>query len=239
MCGACISRCPIGAISYGESAVITDRKKCTGCGACVPACYFDARAIEGTVKTAAEVLEVALKDKKMYARTGGGLTLSGGDPTMQPDFSEALLKLAKHNKLNTCMESCGQTNWDILERLLKYTDILFFDIKTLDPLKHKEGTGTGNAVILENAKKAAAVVKDMRVRCPMIPGFNDSPEDVKAIADFVTKELRLPSDHFTILKYNKYAEGKYDKLDREDEVKHLEPQTEDYMDALNAVIESA
>jgi pyruvate formate lyase activating enzyme len=237
-CGNCINDCPNGAIRIGEHYVITDRTKCTGCGNCVDACPVGARVIEGRYMTVGEIMDVVLKDRKMYEKNSGGLTLSGGDATMQPDFSAALLQSAKAHGLHTVIETCGYTKWEVLERLLRSTDFLFYDIKTLDSERHREGTGFGNELILENAVNAAKMMPEMHVRCPMIPRFNDSKEDVDALARFVTEELKLPAENFTILRYNKYAEDKYARLDRDEGRTLFEPQSPEYMEMLNAVIHS-
>jgi len=237
-CGACISICRSEANVLREKSVLINRDKCTGCGACVERCLPAARKLEGTAITPEEVMAVVMKDKAMYKTSGGGITLSGGDPVMQPQFSLALLKKSKENGLHTAMETCGYTKWENLENLLKYTDYLFYDIKTIDREHHKTGTGCDNQLILENAIKAVAVVRDMHVRCPMIPGFNDTEESVASIAKFVSKELRLPAERFTLLRYNKYAEGKYERLDRENEMPLLEPQATEYMVGLESIIRS-
>jgi pyruvate formate lyase activating enzyme len=237
-CGVCIDHCPANAIQLIEAYTITDRSKCTGCGICAEICPADARKTEGKRMRVGEVMEVVLKDRKMYEKSCGGLTLSGGDPIMQPDFSLAVLKTAKTCGLHTVLETCGYTKWGILEELLRYTDFLFFDIKAFDSDRHRQGTGFGNELILENAVKAARMLQEVHVRCPMIPSFNDAKEDVEAIVRFIITEMKLPAENFTILRYNKYAEDKYDRLDRTEGRLHLEPQSPEHMDALNAVIGS-
>jgi pyruvate formate lyase activating enzyme len=186
-----------------------------------------------------DIVTVVLKDRAMYNKSGGGLTLSGGEPTMQPEFSLALLRACREEGLHTAIETCGQTKWERLRELLHYTDYLFYDIKTLDSEKHRKGAGTGNERILENARKAAQIeTLHMHVRSPMIPGYNDSKEDVTTIARFVTEELGLRSDRYTILRYNKYAEGKFSRLGRTAEQIHLEPQPVEYIESLNDIIRS-
>jgi pyruvate formate lyase activating enzyme len=237
-CGSCVSACPAGAIESDALCAVTDRRKCTGCGICAEVCPTEARKLEGKRISAQEVIDVVLKDRSLYAKSNGGLTVSGGDPTMQPKFAHAILRLAKEHGLHTAIETCGHTDWKILEELLRYTDYLFYDIKTMNPEKHRHGTKYSNALILKNAVKAAQTIQEMHVRCPLIPSFNDSPEDVNAIAEFVVKELKLPYNRFTLLRYNKYAESKYKRLDRESEVLHLEPQSPEMLDKLYAVIGS-
>ena len=235
-CGACASVCPHGANRIAGASATLDRKLCNGCGACVKPCPPAARKLEGKLMTADEVMATVMKDKAIYKTSGGGITLSGGDPTMQPEFALALLRKSRGSGLNTALETCGHTSWDVLKSLLEYTDFLLFDIKTMDSQRHRTGTGHGNELILENAKKASALDLAMTVRSPMIPGFNDSKEDVEAIARFVTSELMLPAGRLSLLRYNKYAEGKYERLDRDNERPRFEPQPQEYMDELTAIL---
>jgi pyruvate formate lyase activating enzyme len=238
-CGACVNICPVQASSISAAGVVIDRDKCTGCGSCVDSCPAGARVLEGEYMTVDQVMEVVRKDAAMYRTSGGGITLSGGDPTMQPRFALGLLKKSKELGLHTAIETCGHTSWDVLRSLIDYTDWLFFDIKSMDSERHRQGTGYGNERILENARKAAALNGTMMVRTPMIPGFNDTKDDVEAILRFVTGELGLPAENFSLLRYNKYAEGKYERLDREKGRQCLEPQTPEYMDSLNEIIRAA
>ncbi|MCL1828835.1 MAG: glycyl-radical enzyme activating protein [Oscillospiraceae bacterium] len=236
LCGECISACPSGANTRGEKSVLIDRKKCSGCGKCVDSCPPAARKPAGNHMTAEEVMSVVIKDKAMYKKSGGGITLSGGDFTMQPEFSLALLKMSREMGLHTAAETCGHAKWEILESLLGYTDYLFYDIKMMDPERHKKGTGHDNRLILDNAVKTARMPVEMHIRCPMIPGFNDTPENVAAVLHFVVNDLKLPKERFTLLRYNKYAEGKFERLDREEETPRFEPQSPEYMQELEAVI---
>jgi pyruvate formate lyase activating enzyme len=153
-----------------------------------------------------------VKDVSYYQNTGGGVTLSGGEPLLQPEFAVEILKKCKDLGINTALETCGQVPWRVLEEALAYTDFVLYDIKQMDAAKHKSGTGSSNELILENARKVAAL-KPMRVRVPLIPGFNSFREDVEAIARFVKTEL--PSVAIDLLAYNKMGESKYARLGRE------------------------
>jgi pyruvate formate lyase activating enzyme len=211
LCGRCVAACPEGASSIVDGICVIDRKKCSGCGTCVEVCSNDARTLMGRWASVDEVMSEVLRDKRFYANSGGGVTLSGGDPTAQPRFALALLQACKAAGLHTAIETCGCTSWRVFSRLLEHVDLVLFDIKHLDSGKHREGTGRPNALILENAARIARS-KPMRVRVPVIPGFNDSPEAIRAIARFVREELgALEID---LLPYNRMGESKYEFLGR-------------------------
>jgi len=241
LCGACIEVCPTGANSITGGKLEIDRKKCNGCGACVKRCRIRARSLQGKTWTVGEVLEVVVKDTGHYRKSGGGVTLTGGEPSSQHKFAYEILKAIKSKGISTAMETCGFVRWEVLAELLQYVDYLLYDIKTLDPAKHKEKTGVDNKIILENAVKASEVMRAkngfMHVRTPLIPGYNDSRQNVTEIAGFVNEKLHLSvrCGHYTILRYNKYAEGKYDRLGLEVKA-HYEPQPEEYIKELNEML---
>lgn len=235
LCGRCIKVCGTGASILSELGSAIDRDKCIGCGQCVEACYANARVLAGKEMSLEEVMDVVLKDKVMYNNSQGGVTVSGGDPTMQPEFTLQLLRRCKEQGLHTAIETCGFTPWTILKTLLEYTDLVLFDIKCLDPKKHFNATGKDNNLILDNVRKVARE-KTMQVRVPLIPGFNDSPEDVKALLNFVKEQLGLSGSNITLLRYNNFGEAKYDRLNRESARPSGEPQTEQYMNLLQAII---
>lgn len=210
-CGKCVVTCPSQAsIIRGNSASII-RGKCTGCGKCVSTCPAEARLLVGKRVTAREVVREVLKDKKFYIRSGGGVTLSGGEPTAQPDFALSILRQCKEAGLHTAIETCGFVSWPVLQELLKYIDLILFDIKCLDPAKHKQGTGVSNDLIIDNAGKLAQI-KPMRVRVPLIPAFNASVDEINKIVTFARQELKLIN--IDLLSYNKLGEGKYEQLGR-------------------------
>lgn len=226
-CGECVKACPNGASILSETSVIIDRNKCTGCGKCVDVCPAQARSLAGKSLTVDEVMVEILRDKKFYDESGGGVTLSGGEPSVQFEFAVDILQRCKKEGIHTALETCGCVSWQILQQLLEYTDLVLFDVKCIDPKKHHEATGQFNELILENAKKIARL-KPMRVRVPLIPGFNDSEEEIKTIVEFVRRELG--SIEIDLLQYNILGEGKYSRLDRKCD--HFNPQSEEFLKAL-------
>jgi pyruvate formate lyase activating enzyme len=232
VCGRCVSECENGAISLSEECSVTDSSKCLCCGRCIEICPNEARKLSGTEMTAGEVVKVVLKDLKFYETSGGGVTLSGGEATFQPEFAIAILEACKRSGLHTAIETCGHTSWEVLERFLGCTDLVLFDIKHMDDKAHREGTGISNEKILQNAAKLAKV-KAMRIRVPLIPGFNDSEENVRKIAAYAAT---LPNEvAVDLLAYNPLGEGKYESLGK-GAVEHKEVQDEEYIENLKEVV---
>lgn len=232
-CGRCIAACPGGANSLSTACVIVDRSKCTGCGKCIEVCPNEARQLVGRYMTVNEVMKEVLKDIRFYQNSGGGVTLSGGDPVAQAGFALAILKRCKEAGLHTVLETCCYTDWSVMEKLLEYTDLVLLDIKHVDEAKHREGTGSPNIIIIENARRIAKL-KALRIRMPLIPGFNDSIEHVRQLARFVRKELGFVD--IELLPYNKLGEAKYERLDRTRP--QYEIQEEEYVQELKDIIVS-
>ena len=182
-CMACVKACPLGCHKITESGHVFDRSACIACGKCAETCYSDALSLAGEVKTVDEVITEVMKDKVFYENSGGGMTLSGGEPLMQIDFTLALLKAAKENGLHTCIETCGFTKAENIEKIAPYIDIFLYDFKESDPKRHKEYTGVSNELILSNLKLLDSLGCKSVLRCPIIPGLNDRDEHFKAIAD--------------------------------------------------------
>jgi len=181
-CGRCIDACPNGLHRFtGEGGHQIDRTLCTACGACAAACA-GALSLVGKKMTIDAILKEVMKDRAFYRHSGGGMTLSGGEPLMHPEFTLALLKGAKEAGLHTCIETSGYARPADIEALLPYVDIFLWDIKECDPQRHKAYTGVSNERILENLRlinsRGAAII----LRCPIIPGMNDRAEHFAFIA---------------------------------------------------------
>jgi len=229
-CGLCVSACKTGAASIIDNVSAIDRDRCIVCGKCAEVCPNEAREVIGYEVTVDEVMAEVLRDKAFYKNSGGGVTLSGGDPTFQPEFSLEIFRRCKEEGLHTVLETCGCASWSTLEKLLEYVDFVLFDIKMVRADKHVTGTGVMNDVILENAKKVAAC-RPVMVRVPLIPGFNDSESDIRDIVDFV--RANMGETEIELLRYNKLGECKNNYLDREPV--HLTEQTEEYFEKLKSI----
>lgn len=172
-CGACMERCPEDALNAdGDGKARVNRERCTGCGKCVDACDPKALAIVGRDMTVAEVLGVVLRDEAYYSRSGGGVTLSGGESLAQGDFAFELLAEAKGEGLHCCVETSGLAEWKVIERLVPVVDLWLYDYKETDPRLHQKFTGFWNSEILANLKRLHGAGAKILLRCPMIPQHN-------------------------------------------------------------------
>lgn len=234
-CGECLGVCKYGAM--GEGTWDVDHSKCIGCGACVEKCYSGAKRIVGKRYTAAEVMEIIRKDAVFYETSGGGVTVGGGEPSSQPRFVAELLKNCRAEGIHTALETCGYAVWDVFTAILKHTDLLLYDIKHMDPERHKEKTGVSNDLILENAKKACTVVPRMRIRLPFIPGFNDGEDNLHALSRFIVSELKTV-DRIDLLPYHSTGESKAMRIGADYPFHEPKEQTRQDIDKAKEIITS-
>ena len=225
-CGECITRCSHSAHSIEGNKHIYNRNLCVLCEECVSNCYSNALEIAGKILSVDEVFEEILKDKNYYISSGGGITLSGGEPLLHSEFSYFLLKKCKENNINTAVETSGNCRWDQIETILPVTDLIMMDIKHINPEKHKIVTGISNNLILENAQKLSEKNINTIFRVPIVPTVNDTEEEIIEIAKFVdylslirkkfnpenTKEIKLEFLPFHKLAGDKYKSLNYNNL---------------------------
>ncbi|MFX0123602.1 MAG: glycyl-radical enzyme activating protein [Candidatus Hodarchaeota archaeon] len=204
-CGVCEETCSLECINLEEDWRI-DRQICTICGECVESCYAEALTIFGREMSVNEVIEIIEKDKPFYAQTNGGVTLSGGEPTMQMSFINRLLKECKKRGLNTAIETCGFFNWEDFKQLLDYLDWLLFDLKMIDEIKHKKYCKVSNKNILKNAQNVSKYFENIHFRFTVIPGVNDDSKNVRKICQFL-KIMEV--DELHIIPYHKLGYEKY------------------------------
>ncbi len=186
-CGKCFAICPEKAHKIVDGAHVLDRDLCIECGACAENCYAESLEMAGKTATVSEIMEEVLKDKAFYENSGGGMTVSGGEPLAQPEFTVALLKSAKEKGLHTAVETCGFASAETFKALAEYTDLFLFDWKITDEALHKEYTGVSNAKILENLELANKMGKQIVLRCPVIPTVNDNEVHFKGIANLANR----------------------------------------------------
>lgn len=237
-CGKCTQVCPEGAIEICEERSRMNREICKGAGKCAEVCPNEVRELMGSYVTAGEVLKDVAGDSIFYQRSGGGVTLGGGEPLAQPQFTISLLKLCKDAGIHTALDTCGHAGWETVKRILNYVDLVLYDFKHMDPMQHKKYIGVSNDLILDNARKIHHELSiPILARLAIIPGYNDSAENIKATAKFIKSELGN-SIKVHLLPYHKLGETKYERLERPGNSVSIEPSSEEYMSELQEIVES-
>jgi pyruvate formate lyase activating enzyme len=217
-----------------EDGFITiDRTKCIRCLECVRVCPSGALTVVGELRSVEEVVGEVLKDYEFYITSGGGVTLSGGEPLYQYKFSKAVMKRLKEVNIHTTLDTSGYALWEHFKEVLNYTDLILYDIKHMSPDKHKELTGIDNRLILENAKRCNDLGVPMIIRFPLIPSINDDIENLKELAKFIRSELNNVHQ-LDILPYHTLGIPKYEMLGKEYPLKNLHPPS---MEDMRKIIE--
>ncbi len=215
-CNSCIDACKEGVLYFNEEGLHIKRQICNNCGQCVEACPSTALTMLGKWWDLDALFHEIEKEKIYFNRTKGGITVSGGEPSLQPGFLLKFLKLCKENDINTALDTSGYSNKKVYQDILPYVDIVLLDIKVIDPDKHEAYTGVSNKKILENAKWISRYIKKsgkiMWIRTPIIPNYTATVENVKGIGEFIVKELSNFPDQWDLLSFNKLCEIKYSKL---------------------------
>lgn len=247
-CGDCVVRCPNQAHKLKDEIHIYLRELCSNCGTCTETCYSNALELTGKYYRVEEVMEEIMRDRMFYETSSGGVTLSGGEPVLQPEFASEILKRCKEEDLHTAIETCGNYHWRELESLLPFIDLIMMDIKLINPAKHQSACGSTNERILANARRLALTDKSIIFRTPIVPTVNDNFEDVGAIVKFVQElvELRLKNTNgkgkgaqiqFELLPFHRLAADKYRSLGMEYHARKLEPPSKDRMQELAKIAE--
>ncbi|UUV20056.1 glycyl-radical enzyme activating protein (plasmid) [Fusobacteria bacterium ZRK30] len=213
-CGSCEDVCPDKSMLTFTDGKLTsiDSSKSTDWLACYDACPSDAIKQWGKSMSVEECMKEIRKDKGYYERSGGGVTVSGGEPLLQSDFVAELFKVCKDEEIHTCLESSFYGDWKEIEKILSYTDLIISDIKHMDTNIHKKYTGVYNDRILENLKRFAREDRELILRIPVIPNVNDDMENIKATADFILNELGGRVRTLQLLSFMRLGEEKYNSL---------------------------
>ncbi len=187
--------------------------------------------VTGRDVTVGEVMDVVEKDRAYYRRSGGGLTLSGGESLCQPEFARALLKTSKELGINTALESMACAKYEVIESILPYLDTYLMDIKHVNPEKHRQFTGRSNELMMENARRVAeSGMTELIIRVPVIPTFNATPEEIRGIAEFAASLPGVRKLH--LLPYHRLGQDKYERLGREYTMKEIVPMEQEYVEML-------
>ncbi|MBR4748388.1 MAG: glycyl-radical enzyme activating protein [Abditibacteriota bacterium] len=211
-CGRCVAVCP-DHHKAGEQKMVFLREGCLRCGKCAEVCPSEALSVSGSPADGEEVIKEVLKDKLYYRESGGGVTLSGGECLLQPDFAAYILSRCKEEDISTCVETALCVAPEAIDRVLPYTDLFLTDLKIPDPKKHAVYTGRDNSLIIANLRSLAPRARVL-ARIPLIPGVNDSEEDKEGFGEILSG-LRDSLTGVEVLRYNSMAESKYILAGRE------------------------
>lgn len=217
-CGECLLVCPSGALSQSDERIKTDTVRCIGCGACAQTCPSRALMMTARQYTVEKLLDELKRDELIYRKSGGGVTVSGGECLMQHGFLRALLKGLKAQGIHTALDTCGHVQWSAFESVLEDTDLVLYDIKLMDGREHRRFTGQGNERILSNLKNIARRIRlketaaEIWIRTPLIPGATATEENISAIGQFIAAQLEGAVTRWELPAFNNSGVHKYRRL---------------------------
>ena len=236
-CGKCVDLCPHHCFSVFNNKKVFNRDLCDACGVCVDNCVSESLQLTGRKMLEGDILDEIMRDADIYKLSGGGITVSGGEPLLQADSVAELFRLAKAAEINTAIETAGCVNPTELQKVKPYLDYALFDIKTLDKKKHMEFCGGSNRFVDLNLKMLEQNEITTHIRVPIIPGFNDTPEDVETIAKYSCGFSQITE--IQLLPFHKLGAGKYTALDRTYGVANIETPSSETMENLRRIVDKA
>ena len=238
-CGSCISVCPNNALSIGkegEPFILIDRSICNNNGACVKACPTTALTFDSYEMEASEAVDKLMQDRAFYKESGGGITISGGDPLSQYEFSREVLKKCRDQGVHTAIETCMYAGNEIFQSFFGLVDLFIVDIKIMDPVEHKKYVGTDNDLILSNFKTLVKNDQNILVRIPLIPEITSKEENIRAISQFVVKNA--PDTTIELINFNPLAENKYRLMGKDNIfLSEMKPYSKKELDKFYSIIE--
>lgn len=235
-CGECVSVCALHAINLTNETISINRSLCNNCGKCVQACYPEAIKLLGQLMTNEEILTEVKKDIVIYKHSGGGVTISGGEPLLDADFTLELLRAFREERINVGVDTCGYVRWANLKPMLLYIDFFLWDIKHMDPEEHKRLTGVSNKLILGNARRVSERNIPLYIRVAVIPGYNDSEENIRATCEFaqglssVVEVDLIPLHHL--------GKARYDSLNRPYPIANIPLVPDSVLQSMKRLVES-
>lgn len=236
-CGECIRACPVNAISMTKEGVVTDIQKCQLCGNCVDICPTKSLEIVGEEKSVEEIMEIAEKERLIIDESGGGITFSGGEPLLQPEFLLDLLQASKDHRLHCTVDTSGFAPEETILKVAEYTDLFLYDFKLFDDEKHKKWTGVSNKRILSNLQKLSETGAEIEIRIPVIGGINSDCENMEKMASLIAS-LKGEKKKVKLLPYHNIAVMKHEKLGKIQTEINAEEPTEELMSEIIAIFKS-
>ncbi len=240
-CKTCLEVCPEGALAFTAEGNRVDRNRCTGCGLCAEECPATALELLGQSWELDDLVAEIIKDRTYFEKSGGGVTLSGGEPTLQAPFNRELLTRLKESGIHTALDTCGMCSRKALEGLLPYLDLLLFDLKEIDPQKHRRFTGTTNEKILENLiyvrdwMRSNGRPKQLWIRTPIIPDATATGENIRGIGKFIAGNLDGLVNRWELCAFNNLCKDKYLRLDLDWAYRDYELLTKLLMEKITAI----
>jgi pyruvate formate lyase activating enzyme len=226
-CGTCVDACPNDAMRIDIGGRTCNRDLCVRCGKCVGGCFSGALEMIGREVSVEDVMIDIRKDQQFYKTSGGGVTISGGEPLMQAEFTTAVLRQCQAEGYHTALDTSGHAQWESLEAAGAHADLVLYDLKHIDPAGHKRHTGLSNDLILENLRRLSGLGVPVEIRMPIIPGLNDSPEDIGAAGEFISGLDNITG--VRLLAYHRLAGAKYERLGRTNPIGPVESPTADLL----------
>jgi len=234
-CNKCEEACPQKAISTKtDGSKHFDRIRCVACGTCDSVCFRGAITLAAKFVNVDEIMCEVEQDMVFYETSGGGLTVGGGEPLLQPKFAAKLLKVAKEKGIHTAIETAGEVPWKNYEKVLPYADLILQDIKIMDRMKHLKYTGQYNDRILENCINLGKTSSNFCIRMPLIPGVNDDDDSIAAVAKFAGE---IGAFDIELLQYHQYGVSKYEQLEKKYRLPYLKSQSDEEMTRVRVLAE--
>jgi len=236
ICAECLKSCPKNALSLVSDKIFVDRQECNSCGVCAQKCPNEALSIAGKTVTIKEILTETEKDTAFYEESHGGVTLSGGEPLLQPIFLDALLNEIKTREIQTALDTSGYASPRILDKIHGKVDLFLYDIKLMDDTKHRKYTGASNKLILQNLKKLAKNRSNIVISLPIITNINDDMENISKTGEFISSLSHV--QHVSLLPYHKAGADKYKNLGKHYKLEDVQPPSSQKMEMIKETLET-